>query len=205
MPHLGLLILQNETLAKFSQSLTDEDTSHQQRLAILGTGSGKSIVMAGIAQAVGKTVMIVPDKTLVDQQAKEVGDMHSAAYVHGKKVEGPKVFTLDTLKDTTDVDIDWSAITKKGVIDRSALKEEDLGAFRDKFTEVLEGEEYDQIVLQAEHPLFQIIAPRIKDAMVLIDESHRHTFKKEDAELLATLKKENSIFSLNGNTHLQTV
>ena len=75
-------------------------------------------------------------------------------------------------------------------------KEEDLGAFRDKFTEVLEGEEYDQIVLQAEHPLFQIIAPRIKDAMVLIDESHRHTFKKEDAELLATLKKENSILAL---------
>ena len=29
---------QNETLAKFTQSLTDEDTSHQQRLAILGTG-----------------------------------------------------------------------------------------------------------------------------------------------------------------------
>ena len=48
----------------------------------------------GIAQAVGKTVMIVPDDALVKQQTKEVGDMHSAAYVRGKKVDRPEVFTM---------------------------------------------------------------------------------------------------------------
>ena len=97
-------------------------------------------------------------------------------------------------------------ITENGVIDWSKLEEHQLEAFRDKFTKVLEGEGYDQIVLQAEHPSFKIIAPRIKDAMVLIDENARQsTFKKEDAELLATLKKENSIFCLNGNANIQTI
>ncbi|KTD40880.1 DEAD/DEAH box helicase family protein [Legionella parisiensis] len=178
---------QNEILSKFHDSLKDHK---EQRLAIMGTGSGKSIVMAGIAQAVGRTVMIVPDQTLVNQQSKETSDLIGAGVVNGVKVT-PRVFTLDTLKGK--VDVLWEALEK----DLSDIEEEDVLKIQAYFRKVIAGTEpFDQIVLQAEHPLFKIIANEIKDSMVLIDESHRHTFKPEDAELLKGIKARNSVLAL---------
>ncbi|MCE0722695.1 MULTISPECIES: DEAD/DEAH box helicase family protein [Legionella] len=178
---------QNEILSKFHDSLKDHK---EQRLAIMGTGSGKSIVMAGIAQAVGRTVMIVPDQTLVNQQSKETSDLLGAGLVNGVKAT-PRVFTLDTLKGK--VDVLWEALEK----DLSDIEEEDVLKIKAYFRKVIAGTEpFDQIVLQAEHPLFKIIASEIKDSMVLIDESHRHTFKPEDAEILKGIKDRNSILAL---------
>ncbi|WP_412757156.1 DEAD/DEAH box helicase family protein [Legionella bozemanae] len=178
---------QNEILAKFHDSLK---AGQEQRLAVMGTGSGKSIVMAGIAQAVGRTVMIVPDQTLVNQQSKETTDLLGAGVVHGVKAV-PRVFTLDTLKGK--VDVLWDALEK----DLSDIEEEDIQKIKVYFRKVIAGTEpFDQIVLQAEHPLFKIIASEIKDSMVLIDESHKHTFKPEDAEILKGIKERNSVLAL---------
>lgn len=174
---------QNEILAKYSESLAE---GNEQRLAVMGTGSGKSIIMAGIAQAVGRTVMIVPDKTLVDQQALETQKMLGAGVVRGSR-QTPAVFTLETLKDKVDVE-NWEE-----------LSGEDIQNIQEYFRQVIQDtsdDHFDQIVLQAEHPLFKIIAPEIKDSMVLIDESHRHTFKDEDTALLRGLKENNSILAL---------
>lgn len=178
---------QNEILAKYADSLS---AGKEQRLAVMGTGSGKSIVMAGIAQAVGRTVMIVPDKTLVDQQSSETQKMLGAGKVNGTS-HTPTVFHLDTIKPN--VDVDWEGLKK----DLSDLQEEDKQKIREYFAKVIAGTEaYDQIVLQAEHPLFKIIAGEIKDSMVLIDESHRHTFNEDDAHILEGLKNRNSILAL---------
>ncbi|KTD73896.1 DEAD/DEAH box helicase family protein [Legionella tucsonensis] len=179
---------QNEILAKFHDSLKD---GKEQRLAIMGTGSGKSIVMAGIAQAVGRTVMIVPDQTLVNQQSKETSDLLGAGIVNGVKVAPARIFTLDTLKGK--VDVLWDALED----DLSNIEEANVLEIKTYFRKVIAGTEpFDQIVLQAEHPLFKIIADEIKDSMVLIDESHRHTFKPEDAEILKGIKERNSVLAL---------
>ncbi|KTC73440.1 Type III restriction enzyme, res subunit [Legionella bozemanae] len=178
---------QNEILAKFHDSLK---AGQEQRLAVMGTGSGKSIVMAGIAQAVGRTVMIVPDQTLVNQQSKETTDLLGAGVVHGVKAV-PRVFTLDTLKGK--VDVLWEALEK----DLSDIEEEDIQKIKVYFRKVIAGTEpFDQVILQAEHPLFKIIASEINDSMVLIDESHKHTFKPEDAEILKGIKERNSVLAL---------
>ncbi|HHF7340748.1 TPA: DEAD/DEAH box helicase family protein [Legionella anisa] len=178
---------QNEILAKFHDSLV---AKKEQRLAIMGTGSGKSIVMAGIAQAVGRTVMIVPDQTLVNQQSKETTDLLNAGMINGSKAVPARVFTLETLKGK--VDVLWDTLEN----DLSDI-EEDVLKIKEYFRKVIAGTEpFDQIVLQAEHPLFKIIASEIKDSMVLIDESHRHTFKPEDAEILKGIKDRNSVLAL---------
>ncbi|MCW8444621.1 DEAD/DEAH box helicase family protein [Fluoribacter gormanii] len=174
---------QTEILAKFYNSLKE---GKEQRLAVMGTGSGKSIVMAGIAQAVGRTVMIVPDKTLVDQQSLETQKMLGAGVVNGNK-HTPSVFTLETIKRNVDVE-DWDK-----------LAELDIQEIKKYFASVIADtseDHFDQIVLQAEHPLFKYIADEIKDSMVLIDESHRHTFNDEDAQILKGLKDRNSILAL---------
>ncbi|CAM3102606.1 Type III restriction enzyme, res subunit [Legionella steigerwaltii] len=178
---------QNEILAKFIDSLI---AGKQQRLAVMGTGSGKSIVMAGIAQAVGRTVMIVPDKTLVDQQSSETQKMLGAGKVNGS-THIPTVFTLEAIKPN--VDVDWSNLKE----DLSDMEEDDKQKIKEYFAKVIAGTEpFDQIILQAEHPLFKIIASEIKDSMVLIDESHRHTFTEEDAQVLEGLKSRNSMLAL---------
>ncbi|WP_392537884.1 DEAD/DEAH box helicase family protein [Legionella sp. 227] len=178
---------QNEILAKFTDSLS---AGNEQRLAVMGTGSGKSIVMAGIAQAVGRTVMIVPDKTLVDQQSGETQKMLGAGKVNGIS-HIPTVFTLETIKSK--VDVFWDGLKD----DLSDMEQEDKLKIKEYFAKVIAGSEhFDQIVLQAEHPLFKIIASEIKDSMVLIDESHRHTFNEEDTKILEGLKGRNSILAL---------
>ncbi|MCE0722694.1 DEAD/DEAH box helicase family protein [Legionella resiliens] len=178
---------QNEILAKFHDSLK---AGQEQRLAVMGTGSGKSIVMAGIAQAVGRTVMIVPDETLVKQQIKETTDLLSAGVVNGVKV-APRIFTLDSIKGK--VDVLWDALKK----DLSDIEEEDILKIKAYFRKVIAGTEpFDQLILQAEHPLFKIIASEISDSMVLIDESHKHTFKPEDTEILKGIQKNNTVLAL---------
>lgn len=174
---------QTEILAKFYDSLKE---GKEQRLAVMGTGSGKSIVMAGIAQAVGRTVMIVPDKTLVDQQSLETQKMLGAGVVNGKK-HTPTVFTLETLKSEVDV-ADWD--------DLSELEIKEIKEYFAKVIADTSETHFDQIVLQAEHPLFKFIAGEIKDSIVLIDESHRHTFNDEDAQILKGLKDRNTILAL---------
>lgn len=177
---------QNEILAKFHDSLKDKK---EQRLAVMGTGSGKSIVMAGIAQATGRTVMIVPDETLVKQQSEETIDMLGKGIVNGVKVSPPRVFTFTTLISKVDA--------LAGVENFNELEESDKEEIRQYFAKVIAGTEpYDQIVLQAEHPLFKIIAGEIKDSMVLIDESHRHTFDEKDALLLKGIQEHNTILAL---------
>lgn len=181
---------QNEILSKFGRSLAD---NKGQRLAIMGTGSGKSIIMAGIAQAVGRTVMIVPDETLVGQQSSEVRSMLGAGKVNGNS-KIPSVFTLNSFKDLQELDVDWDDLN---AIDNLSKEEREI--IKDHFKKVITGTSipvFDQIVLQSEHPLFKIVAPEIKDSMVLIDESHRHTFKKEDSDLLVAIKENNSILAL---------
>lgn len=173
---------QNEILAKFTESIL---SNRAQRLAILGTGAGKGVIIAGIAQAVGRTVMIVPDKSLVDQQSAEVHKMLGDGLVRGEK-KFPTIFTLDTLSTLFDFDFEH-------------LSEQELDQIKASFRNILQGNaspNYDQIILESEHPLFKILAMEIKDAMVLIDESHQHTFTSEGIDALMHIKEQNSVLAL---------
>ncbi|KTD77168.1 DEAD/DEAH box helicase family protein [Legionella waltersii] len=171
---------QNEIIAKYCDKVSQgADT----QLALAGTGSGKSIIMAGIAQSLGKTVMIVPDALLVSQQTKEVLNLVNKGIENGAPVTPINVFTLDLLE-------------KPGLIDDP----EDMDQVTSYFATVLEGtskpKKFEHMVLQSTHPLFKVIAPLIKDNMVLIDESHTHTFDSESTKLLQGLKDNNSVLAL---------
>jgi superfamily II DNA or RNA helicase len=175
---------QNEILVKFYKSM---EAGQRQRLAVMGTGSGKSYIMAGIAQAVGRTVMIVPDKTLVDQQAKDTRILLGSGVINKAKVDTNqiKIFTMESLKNEVDFD------------NPELITDHEKQEIKDYFRKVITGQEhYDQIILQAEHPWFKLIAEEIKDSMVLIDESHRHTFNEEDLQVLQRLTEKNSILAL---------
>jgi hypothetical protein len=169
---------QTEILAKYADELSK---GHDVQLAIAGTGSGKSILMAGLAQALqtlGPCVMIVPDALLVSQQTKEVQSMLGAGKVNGVSKK-PTVFTLDVLKTSVDDPTD----------------PEQVRAF---FRTVLDGTsktKFDQMVLQSTHPMFPVIASMLRNQMILIDEAHTQTFSRESIALLQEMQSHNSMLA----------
>jgi superfamily II DNA or RNA helicase len=173
---------QNETLAKYYESLKRGNNS---RLAVMGTGAGKSIIMAGIAQAVGSTVMIVPDKTLVNQQVSEVKKMlDSSTYAKDKPVEKTNVFTFES---------------GQTLFDFEEKTPENQGAIRAYFRTILDqtsNPRYHQIVLEASHPAFHLFAEELNDQMVLIDESHEHTFSARSTAMLKEIAERNAVLAL---------
>lgn len=164
---------QTEILANYADQMGQ---GNDTQLVLAGTGAGKSIIMAGLAQAVGKSIMIVPDPLLTTQQVKEVQSMLGAGKVNGVSKK-PSVFTLDSISIDSE--------EKEGVLNF--------------FRKVLDGTsdiKYDQIVLQSTHPLFKVVVPAIKDCMVMMDEAHTHTFTQENIQLLEQLKENNSVLAL---------
>ena len=144
--------LQMSVIEKFGEAVKD---GRAQQLAVMGTGSGKSFVMAGIAHAVGQGIYIVPD----DDLAKEMHD---------------------------------DAVGKLLGVDAVYASKLSVAEFSDAL------QTHKHIILTANDPFFKKKAALIKDRVVLVDESHQHTFREYDMSTLKELKDNNSMLAVTG-------
>lgn len=154
--------IQNQVLSLFSEQILK---GQPRQLVVMGTGSGKSFVIAGAAHAASdkrNVVMIVPT----------LGD--------GKQLQG------DIAKVQGGMDIP--------VVDGSA-DEMTIEKFNALLIEEPKGK---QIILRADDKYFKQKSALVSDCMVLIDESHTHTFNEYALAYLEHLKKFNCTLAVTG-------
>lgn len=150
--------LQLRVINKFSDALIGGQI---QQLAIMGTGTGKSWVIAGITHANnGRGIIVVPNDALADEM------MHEAII----KLHGP--FARDAVHTSKEY------------------------ATVDEFAEALKI--VPQMILIADDPLFNEKALLIQNQIVLMDESHQHTFEKRSVETLEYINNHNALLALTG-------
>ncbi|WP_367607072.1 DEAD/DEAH box helicase family protein [Legionella sp. W05-934-2] len=84
--------LQADVIEKFGQAVANGEPSH---LAIMGTGSGKSWVLAGVTHAVGHGIFVVPNDSLAKETRKD-----AIMVLHGQstKVYMAKDLSVDEFK-----------------------------------------------------------------------------------------------------------
>lgn len=157
--------LQIEAISKFSDNIGE---GNPKCLEVLGTGVGKSYIIAGIAQASSvstydeqsksdtptQTVMILPNINLAKESLKD-------ALIPKEKIY----------------------LSKPGDIDKFEDQLRDPGKL---------------IVLLADDPEFHQKSERIKNRVVLMDESHEHTFNEKDLNNLMYLSENNVMLGLTG-------
>lgn len=210
---------QNEILAKYATRLLNASGPQSSCLAVLGTGSGKSVVMASIAQAVGPTIMVVPDTLVPDQISEVQAVLDSSHYAEGTSPHPGRDATSvldfdraiesalanDTMQhilfDYFDGEIelpgDYSKIEQ--------LKRDDLESYSTLIKQVARlmldvatkrNTDFDQIVLGAQNPIFKDVAPLLECCTIMIDESHQHTFSDDTAAVLTALQQRNAVVAL---------
>ena len=149
--------LQRGVIEQFGVQVSE---GNPQQLAIMGTGTGKSWVIAGIAHATAATVMIVPDDDLFKEMKHDaIKTLHgndAAANVHSSK-------EYQTIPE-------FEEAIKQGVM----------------------------MILVADDPLFNKKSATIKDKIILMDESHQHTFTEASRQTLTSLRNNNMLFALTG-------
>ncbi len=145
--------------AKLQEDAKKPGEPQKGALAVLGTGSGKSFVMAGITEAIGEGVYVVPDHTLATEMKGEIEKLQ------GQMGPTPQVFVNPSVKE---------------------------------LEELLKDPVGKHIVLEARDKDFAQKAAMIKGKVVLIDESHQHTYKKKDLQVLKNLAANNSVVALTG-------
>lgn len=156
--------LQCEAMKMFSQQLRE---GNAQALSVLGTGTGKSWIIAGITQATGRSVIVLPDKKLAIEAYSDalkplLGEERSKSVY----ISGP----------------------------------ESVEEFRKR----LEDPNH-QIILLADDPLFHQKAACIHDTVVVMDESHEHTYTNENIVTLRSLAKNNIMLGLTGTPTSQLI
>ncbi|MDF1646188.1 MAG: DEAD/DEAH box helicase family protein [Legionellaceae bacterium] len=159
--------LQLRVINKFADAMV---RGNPQQLAIMGTGTGKSWVIAGVTHANGgKGVIVVPNDALAHEMKNDaIGILQGA---EAKK-------SVHTSKEYETVEA---------------------------FAEALEGN--SQIILIADDPLFHEKAMAVQNTIVLMDESHQHTFDDKSLGTLRSLKEHNALLALTGTptSKLKTV
>ncbi|MDF1758639.1 MAG: DEAD/DEAH box helicase family protein [Legionellaceae bacterium] len=132
-----------------------------QQLAIMGTGTGKSWVIAGITHANhGEGIIVVPNDALADEMKTE-----AILKLHGPAAE-----------ESVHISKEYSTI--------------------EEFTSALATT--PQMILIADDPLFHEKAMAIRDRVVLMDESHQHTFTQQSLSTLESIKDNNALLALTG-------
>lgn len=150
--------LQLRVINKFADELIKNSP---QQLAIMGTGTGKSWVIAGITHANnGRGIIVVPNDDLADEMKHE-----AIIKLHGSDAKN----SVHTSKEYSTVE---------------------------EFVEALKT--VPQMILIADDPLFHEKAMAIQNQVVLMDESHQHTFTKKSMETLKYIRNHNALLALTG-------
>lgn len=149
--------VQRETIALYGKKVVEGDP---QQLAIMGTGTGKSWVLAGITHATGFGIIVVPDMALANEMKKD-----AISVLHGRNIGDQVRFSTEF--DSVEA-FEAALLTTK------------------------------QMILIADDPLFHEKAGLVKDKVVLMDESHQHTFKPESIRTLQDITANNALLAVTG-------
>ena len=186
--------LQLNTVRKFAEGINSTTDPQNALLGLLGTGTGKSFVIAHLAEAIGSSVIVVPSVDL----AKEI--INDAIKI--------KIFggSLRTSAEGIKISIGGSEITvnaqsKNGgnigpfVVLASELPEDDYG---DAIIKELLKRNDIHIVMPADSKRFSERLNLIKDQLLLIDESHQHAYTSSEAAKLKLVCSQNVTLALTG-------
>lgn len=152
--------LQRQVIQEYARQLL---SGHPRQLAVMGTGTGKSWVIAGVTHATGNGIIIVPNQDL----AKETRD-DAIKILHGNAA-------LAGVRLSTDYDSVEAF--------EAALKDPDV----------------KQIIMVVEgDPLFHEKTDAIQNRVVLMDETHQHTFTPDGIKTLQKIKDNNLLLAVTG-------
>lgn len=183
-----------KTLQAFTQALLQHSESKQ--LGLLGTGAGKSIIIASAAEAVGSSVILLPSADL----AKEM------LGAFNKKVFAGKIHNTNHQLLIEDKEIQLPVYCGNGentppfVILATDIQDE--AAF-----ELLATRDDVHIILNKDHPQFENFICRVKNKLLLVDECHQLATNRVQAQHFATIYDQNVTFALTGTptSHLISV
>ncbi len=186
--------LQLNTVRKFAEGINSTTYPQNALLGLLGTGTGKSFVIAHLAEAIGSSVIVVPSVDL----AKEI--INDAIKI--------KIFggSLRTSAEGIKISIGGSEITvnaqsKNGgnigpfVVLASELPEDDYG---DAIIKELLKRNDIHIVMPADSKRFSERLNLINGKLLLIDESHQHAYTASEAGKLQAVCSQNVTLALTG-------
>ena len=130
------LKLHGVTLRDYQEEAVDELVSKTRGLLMAGTGSGKTVVIAGVLAKLGvKTLVIVPTTVLLSQTAERLGNMLNAPVgMIGDGIHCTEKITVATYQSLTDSENTkgskydtatgkWKKVTKKQITVREDHKE----------------------------------------------------------------------------------
>lgn len=182
--------IQLNTVSRFVEKLDSPESSAQ--LALLGTGVGKSFVIASTAEAVGSSVIVVPNKELENEMLTDALKIKILGNkLHEGQIDlGAGVGEVHGYAKGGGTD----ALTPPYVVLSSDIPEGNIELFK-----ALCARPDVHIVLNARHPSFQLFLNEIKDKLLLIDETHQYAYTEEDALHIIKICQDNVTMALTGS------
>ena len=174
--------LQLNAIRAYTEAIFKGDS---KQLELLGTGTGKSFIVAMAAEAVGSSVVILPNADLA-------GELLNDAF---KK----KIFSNRMIDHPISVNVEGRDVEVMGFSNEKQTKPyavlasdiNDLNVFQ-----ALAARDDVNIVLNADHPLFKNFIGLVHDKLLLIDEVHQHAYTEEEASEIAAVCSDNATLAL---------
>ena len=168
-----------------------QEESYSQ-LALLGTGTGKSFIIASVAEAVGSSVIILPTAELAGDM---LTDAMKKKIFSGKMGESELSFMVNGVAQKV---LSHYAQVPAGQEPHPpfVVLSEDIHSPEIFQTLMARGDVH--IILNADGDHYEEFLPFINNTLLLIDESHQHAYTEEEAEGLRSLSKRNVAYALTG-------
>ena len=168
-----------------------QEESYSQ-LALLGTGTGKSFIIASVAEAVGSSVIVLPTAELAGDM---LNDAMKKKIFSGSMGESELSFMVNGVAQKV---LSHYAQVPAGQDPRPpfVVLAEDINS-PDIFQALMARGDV-HIILNANGEDYKNFLPLINNSLLLIDESHQHAYTEEQAEGLRDLSKRNVAYALTG-------
>ncbi len=173
--------LQLNVVSSFAKAL-DTDAS---QLALLGTGTGKSFIIANAAEAAGGSVIVLPSADLASEMLtdtltrKMFSGKLAPEVIHINELETVKMYR-DSAQTFPQFAVLLSDISNEDVL-RAVLQREDI-----------------HLICNADHPNFAEYIKLVQNKLLLIDEGHQHAYTAASAQALEAVCSQNATLALTG-------
>lgn len=168
----------------------NEKRADPAQLALLGTGTGKSFVIASAAEAVGSSVIVLPTPELASEMLNDA--MMRKLYA-GKMQD--QIITLSCAEESVEIKA-YGAINGEGISPPYVVLAQDIKN-KDDFERLLKRDDV-HIILSASDSRFHDFIPLVKNKLLLIDETHQHAYTAEQAKTLEEVCQNNATLGLTG-------
>lgn len=186
--------LQLNAVRAFAKGITAAapQGAEYSQLALLGTGTGKSFIIASVAEAARSSVTILPTGELASDM---LNDAMKKKIFSGKMQEGEQSFEVNG----TEVKVlSHYAQVPEGGEPRPpfVVLSKDIESV-DIFRALVERDDV-HIILNTDGAHYKEFLPFVNNKLLLIDESHQHAYTADDAEGLRDLADRNVTYALTG-------